>query len=52
MTHNQAQYLIETLTALKDGNARIGTKHYTVTITSLELRRLLEELKQLKEEIR
>lgn len=41
---NQRIFLLETLNALYSGNARIGKKNYTSTVTKEELKDIIEKL--------
>lgn len=44
MTPKQQKFVVETLKAINNGGARIGRNHYTVTITNLEMRDLINSL--------
>jgi hypothetical protein len=47
MNVKKKTFLIETLTALLLDKARIGTKHYSVTISVIELNNLINEIKSI-----
>jgi hypothetical protein len=49
ISKNEAIFLIDTLKAIKSGQARVGRKHYRTTLYSSDVNSLLKRLQEVEE---